>query len=128
MDSLSQLNRHHQKEVNYGKGLTQRKKNSNVGLISLCYGNGFILLLGEIGLPLLTSGLDCASDISENVKCFCSFALFTPQASHDEKRTWSPAGAAAVLQSALNTLKRKTHISKLKKKMFFSLYMKQSNV
>lgn len=57
MDSVSQLNRHQQKEVNYGKALTKSKKLSNVGLISLCYGNHFLLRLGEIGLLLSTSRL-----------------------------------------------------------------------
>lgn len=101
MDSVSQLNRHQQKEVNYGKALTKSRKLSNVALISLCYGNHLALRLREIGLLLSTPRLIVRLTSLKLNRC-SSPALLTAPAS---PRTFSPAGAAALLQPGPNTLK-----------------------
>lgn len=122
MDSVSQLNRHQQKEVNYGKALTKSRKLSNVALISLCYGNHLALRLREIGLLLSTPRLIVRLTSLKLNRC-SSPALLTAPAS---PRTFSPAGAAALLQPGPNTLKTKPHMFKLQRNnsVFLCLYIR----
>lgn len=130
MDSLSQLNRHHQKEVNYGKGVTKsNKKNLSVSLISLCYGNHSV----HLGWEKLVSccwhqALIVHLKSMKIWNAAALFALFTPRASSDGKnthRTSCPAGAAAIPEPGQNTPRKKNAENSV---FFFFVYLSQNNV
>lgn len=94
MGSVSQLNRHHQKEVNYSKGLKKQKRE--------CWSDQSLLWK-----PFHNSspaGSDCTSDISEDLNHFTrSFMRWRGK----KKGTLSRDGAAVFLQLPQNKPNRK---------------------